>query len=251
MLRPLAALLDANEAKVAAAAAKGITAAAATAPFALGGGWGRPAAPAAAPAAGAPVTATAWLEHKHTDVASQALAHQHAKLAKFLQVGGYPPETRGYVRRRVAELAQGQCVSGYSWDGGGAQWAASLPTDAELLIHTLATYLDVLLPPINAAPAAAAAAAPGTTLGLGGLAKPAPLMGGGGAPLMGGGGLFGAAPLGGALGAPLGGALGAAAGGAAGGKTSVFWRGSERCPGGHVSFVRSARCFIRSLGEVF
>lgn len=41
-----------------------------------------------------------------------------------------------------AELAQGGCLSNYRWDRGGPEWDASKPTDAELVLHLFAAYLD-------------------------------------------------------------------------------------------------------------
>lgn len=51
-----------------------------------------------------------------------------------------------YVRCGV-ELAQGGCLSGYRWNGGGSDWDEAKPTDAEIVLQLLATYLDAQLPP--------------------------------------------------------------------------------------------------------
>ncbi|KAH9641858.1 hypothetical protein HF086_014668 [Spodoptera exigua] len=51
-----------------------------------------------------------------------------------------------YVVQRIKELARGGCLSAYRWNGGGSEWDDSKPTDAELVMHLLATYLDAALP---------------------------------------------------------------------------------------------------------
>ncbi|CAG9564391.1 unnamed protein product [Danaus chrysippus] len=47
-----------------------------------------------------------------------------------------------YVPSHVSELAKGGCLSEYRWNAGGSEWDASKPTDAELVLHLFATYLD-------------------------------------------------------------------------------------------------------------
>ncbi|XP_068620363.1 transmembrane protein 209 isoform X2 [Battus philenor] len=47
-----------------------------------------------------------------------------------------------YVVRRIRDLARAPCLSSYRWNGGGADWEDSLPTDAEIILHLFATYLD-------------------------------------------------------------------------------------------------------------
>lgn len=42
----------------------------------------------------------------------------------------------------VSELAKGGCLSEYKWNAGGSEWEPSKPTDAELVLHLFATYLD-------------------------------------------------------------------------------------------------------------
>ncbi|XP_050352891.1 transmembrane protein 209 isoform X1 [Nymphalis io] len=61
-----------------------------------------------------------------------------APLLPFLE----PFPDQCYVVRRITELAQGGCLSSYRWDRGGSDWDASKPTDAELVLHLFATYLD-------------------------------------------------------------------------------------------------------------
>ncbi|XP_073958020.1 transmembrane protein 209-like [Choristoneura fumiferana] len=51
-----------------------------------------------------------------------------------------------YIVRRIKELAVGGCLSNYKWNGGGADHDDSKPTDAEIVLHLLATYLDGQLP---------------------------------------------------------------------------------------------------------
>nr|XP_034830420.1 transmembrane protein 209 [Maniola hyperantus] len=65
-----------------------------------------------------------------------------AALAPFLE----PFPDQRYALRRIAELADGGCLSAYRWDGGSADWDASQPSDAELLLRLVAAYLDGQLP---------------------------------------------------------------------------------------------------------
>lgn len=48
-------------------------------------------------------------------------------------------------------MAHGGCLSSYRWNGGGSEWDESKPTDAEVVLHLLATYLDAQLPPAGGA----------------------------------------------------------------------------------------------------
>ncbi|KAJ4448217.1 hypothetical protein ANN_10231 [Periplaneta americana] len=56
------------------------------------------------------------------------------------------------VSHCVAELAKGGCMSEYRWNGGGSMhnkdWEEHLPTDAAIVMHLFATYLDSQLPPL-------------------------------------------------------------------------------------------------------
>mgnify|MGYP003684115845 CR=1 FL=1 len=144
VVQPLSALLDANATDVTAAAAKGISVATAPAgsTSSLFGGCGgsslfaTPSMAAPPPAAsGAPVSVSQWLAHTHTDASAKALAHQHTKLHRFLQVTGYGVDTKPYVRARISELARGHCLGEYKWDRGGGGWHEKLPTDAEIIVH--------------------------------------------------------------------------------------------------------------------
>uniref|UniRef100_A0A1B6DCW7 Transmembrane protein 209 n=1 Tax=Clastoptera arizonana TaxID=38151 RepID=A0A1B6DCW7_9HEMI len=55
-----------------------------------------------------------------------------------------------YIVSRIKDLARGGCMSEYKWNTGGhwngKDWTDHLPTDAELVLHLLATYLDLQLP---------------------------------------------------------------------------------------------------------
>ncbi|CAF4876286.1 unnamed protein product [Pieris macdunnoughi] len=62
-----------------------------------------------------------------------------APLLPFLE----PFPDQRYLLRRLRELASGECMSGYRWNTGGADWDDTKPTDAELVLHLVATYLDV------------------------------------------------------------------------------------------------------------
>ncbi|CAK1550291.1 unnamed protein product [Leptosia nina] len=66
----------------------------------------------------------------------------HPDLAALLPFLEPYPEQR-YIVRRIKELASGECMSAYRWNGGGTDWDESKPTDAELILHLVATYLDI------------------------------------------------------------------------------------------------------------
>ncbi|CAK1584148.1 unnamed protein product [Parnassius mnemosyne] len=51
------------------------------------------------------------------------------------------PDQR-YVVRRIRELARAPCLSNYRWDAGGSDWDHTQPTDADIILHLFATYLD-------------------------------------------------------------------------------------------------------------
>lgn len=51
-----------------------------------------------------------------------------------------------YLLHRLAALARAPCLSAYRWDAGGPDWEPARPTDAELLYHLVATYLEAQAP---------------------------------------------------------------------------------------------------------
>lgn len=128
---------------------------------------------------------------------SHPLVKQLRKLERFykctLHRGASDGATPLYVEARIKELALGRCVASYVWNGGGrgqlgtgpgasqagTHWEPSLPTDAELLVHVFATFMDMVLPPPPpgvdgrpAAPPAASTGGLGTGLSLfGGLSR--------------------------------------------------------------------------------
>nr|CAD7589196.1 unnamed protein product [Timema genevievae] len=57
-----------------------------------------------------------------------------------------------YLINRIRELAKGGCISEFRWNGGGnfhgKPWEDHLPTDSDVVMHLLATYLDTQLPPV-------------------------------------------------------------------------------------------------------
>jgi len=67
-------------------------------------------------------------------------------LVPFLEIS----QNQEYLVSRIRELARGGCMSEYRWNSGGLwqgkEWTPALPTDASLVLHLLATYLDSQLP---------------------------------------------------------------------------------------------------------
>lgn len=55
-----------------------------------------------------------------------------------------------YLVNRIGELASGSCVGSFRWESGGkyknSQWNKELPTDSQIVMHCIATYLDSHLP---------------------------------------------------------------------------------------------------------
>lgn len=47
-----------------------------------------------------------------------------------------------YLLARLRQLAKTGALSLYKWDGGGAGWSDRLPTDSEVIVHCLASYMD-------------------------------------------------------------------------------------------------------------
>jgi len=68
-------------------------------------------------------------------------------LLHFLSVSTH----QEYLVNRVRELSRGGCLQEYRWNGGGTYkdkaWEEHLPTDAALVMHMFAAYLDARLPP--------------------------------------------------------------------------------------------------------
>ncbi|XP_025425503.1 transmembrane protein 209 [Sipha flava] len=58
-----------------------------------------------------------------------------------------------YLVQRIRELAKGPCLTEYRWNSGGTfkgkEWNNELPSDAVLVMHLLATYLDSQLSPLT------------------------------------------------------------------------------------------------------
>jgi len=58
-----------------------------------------------------------------------------------------------YIVQRIRELAKGPCLTEYRWNSGGTfkgkEWNNELPSDAVLVMHLLATYLDSQLSPLT------------------------------------------------------------------------------------------------------
>jgi hypothetical protein len=64
----------------------------------------------------------------------------------------YPVTVRPYLLKRIQELASGSSLAAYRWNSGGTKndtgkpWAEGLPTDAELVMHVFATWIDIQMP---------------------------------------------------------------------------------------------------------
>ncbi|XP_047660241.1 transmembrane protein 209-like [Tachysurus fulvidraco] len=56
-----------------------------------------------------------------------------------------------YLVERIKELAHSGCMSSFRWNAGGnlknRKWDTDLPTDSDILMNILCTYLDSRLPP--------------------------------------------------------------------------------------------------------
>lgn len=67
-------------------------------------------------------------------------------LIPFLEVSQY----QEYVVRRITELASGGAMSAYRWNSGGRfkgeEWTDKFPTDAEIVMNCVASYLDMRMP---------------------------------------------------------------------------------------------------------
>lgn len=73
-------------------------------------------------------------------------------LIPFLEV----TTNQEYLVKRIRQLSQGGCMSDFCWNKGGKyngkDWNDSLPTDSAIIMHLLATYLDIQLIPLPNAP---------------------------------------------------------------------------------------------------
>ncbi|XP_059486156.1 transmembrane protein 209 [Neocloeon triangulifer] len=73
-------------------------------------------------------------------------------LLTFLEV----TQNQQYLVQRIRELASGGCMSDFRWNSGGnfngKPWDDTLPTDTQIIMHFLAMYLDVQLPPMRHRP---------------------------------------------------------------------------------------------------
>ena len=60
-----------------------------------------------------------------------------------------PTVPRGYMVKRLGELARGPCLGDFTWNGGGEwagrPWTPDLPTDSALVLYTFCAYLQVRL----------------------------------------------------------------------------------------------------------
>ena len=74
----------------------------------------------------------------------------HCRLIALLRAelprGLLPVTPPGYVARRVADLAEGSCVSEFVHDGGGdwgaERWSGDLPNDAQLMCYLFCAFLE-------------------------------------------------------------------------------------------------------------
>ncbi|XP_044743840.1 transmembrane protein 209-like [Chrysoperla carnea] len=84
--------------------------------------------------------------------AQTQLAQQYVptlcSLIPFLEVNS----NQEYLVKWIQELAKGGSMSEYRWNSGstfnGKQWEDHLPTDAAIVMHLMATYLDTQLVPL-------------------------------------------------------------------------------------------------------
>jgi hypothetical protein len=68
---------------------------------------------------------------------AQHLPHLEAILP-YLEAGPDQP----YLLGRLRQLARTGALYRYRWSGGGEGWTERLPSDSELLLHCLASYLN-------------------------------------------------------------------------------------------------------------
>ncbi|KAA6419224.1 MAG: hypothetical protein FRX49_10963 [Trebouxia sp. A1-2] len=76
--------------------------------------------------------------------------HRYQKLTELLQ-GEHPrqllpPTPRGYILARVRALADGPCMTAFTWNGGSSwnnkPWTNELPTDSTLVFFLFAAFLE-------------------------------------------------------------------------------------------------------------
>ena len=77
--------------------------------------------------------------------------HRYQKLTELLQGEQprqlLPPTPRGYILARVRALAEGPCMTAFTWNGGSSwnnkPWTNELPTDSTLVFFLFAAFLEV------------------------------------------------------------------------------------------------------------
>lgn len=77
--------------------------------------------------------------------------HKYQRLTELLQGEQprhlLPPTPRGYILSRVRALAEGPCLSAFTWNGGGSwahkPWSHELPADSALVFYLFAAFLEV------------------------------------------------------------------------------------------------------------
>ena len=80
--------------------------------------------------------------------------HRYQKLTELLQGEQprqlLPPTPRGYILARVRALAEGPCMTAFTWNGGSSwnnkSWTNELPTDSTLVFFLFAAFLEVSQP---------------------------------------------------------------------------------------------------------
>ncbi|DBA96783.1 TPA: hypothetical protein ACH3X3_012952 [Trebouxia sp. C0006] len=76
--------------------------------------------------------------------------HRYQKLTELLQGEQprqlLPPTPRGYILARVRALAEGPCMTAFTWNGGSSwnnkPWTNELPTDSTLVFFLFAAFLE-------------------------------------------------------------------------------------------------------------
>jgi hypothetical protein len=77
------------------------------------------------------------------------LSVERAVLDRYMTMSAYPAHAQ-YSRQRIIQLASGGALGGFIWDGGvefeGRPWTPERPTDAHIVFHVFATYMDFTVP---------------------------------------------------------------------------------------------------------